>query len=446
VSLSLLFNAIFKHGRVPDGFGSSILLPTVKDKCKGLDNVTNYRPISILPIVAKVFERCVEKYFERFFVFHPNQFGFVANGGCNKALFAFNRTVDYFNSNGSNVYICCLDACKAFDRVNHFALLSCMLRRGVPRVLVNIFMSWFGNLSGQVRWGSHLSQPFAICSGLPQGSLLSPKFYNFVMDSILHSLQNSGDGCYVNVTFAGAIAYADDLVLLSASLMGLQKLLDVCAEVAAMYDITFNVDKSVAGFVGDKLSTCAPLLKLQGRLLSWVNVVKYLGIDFKLGSKMQADLSCRARKFQCAVCAVLRNKLPGHESVYVELILKKCMPILFYGIGVFSLSSNMLNMLSQMWNMAFRFVFGLRKFDSTRHVFQMCNTMSLKYLFDERVLLFLDCVKLSDNALLHNLWCWIRMREWFLQLLTRYDLLGVENRHTIRLHVSKAFEDYCDNI
>jgi hypothetical protein len=139
------------------------------------------------------------------------------------------------------------------------------------------------------------------------------------MDSILHSLQNSGCGCYVNVAFAGAIAYADDLVLLSASLMGLQKLLDVCAEVAAMYDITFNVDKSVAGFVGDKLSTCAPLLELQGRLLSWVNVVKYLGIDFKLGSKMQADLSCRARKFQCAVCAVLRIWRFVLSMVYVNL-------------------------------------------------------------------------------------------------------------------------------
>jgi hypothetical protein len=57
--------------------------------------------------------------------------------------------------------------------------------------------------------------------------------------------------------------------------------------------------------------------------------------------------------------------------------------------------------------------------------------MSLKYLFDERVLLCLNCVKLSNNALLHNQWCWICVREWFLQLLTRYDLSGVENTHTI---------------
>jgi hypothetical protein len=130
--------------------------------------------------------------FDRFFKFHPNQFGFVPEGGCNKALFAFNRTVDYFNSNGSNVYICSLDACKAFDRVNHYSLLACMLRRGVPRMLVNVFMSWYNKLSGQVRWENQLSKSFDIHSGLPQGSLLSPKFYNFVMDDILYALQTQG--------------------------------------------------------------------------------------------------------------------------------------------------------------------------------------------------------------------------------------------------------------
>jgi hypothetical protein len=60
-----------------------------------------------------------------------------------------------------------------------------MLRRGVPRTLVNVFMSWYGKLSCQVRWNNQLSGLFAVHSGLPQGSLLSPKFYNFVMDTIL---------------------------------------------------------------------------------------------------------------------------------------------------------------------------------------------------------------------------------------------------------------------
>ena len=43
----MLFNATLKHGKVPNGFWFSIHLPTLKDKSKGHNDVTNYRPISI---------------------------------------------------------------------------------------------------------------------------------------------------------------------------------------------------------------------------------------------------------------------------------------------------------------------------------------------------------------------------------------------------------------
>jgi hypothetical protein len=189
-----------------------------------------------------------------------------------------------------------------------------------------------------------------------------------------------------------------------------------------------------------------PVLELQGRHLSWVDSIKYLGIIFSLGCTMQADLSDRARKFQCAVCAILRNKLSGYEAVYTELILKKCMPILFYGLGVFNINANMINVLSQVWNMAFRFIYGLRKHDSTRLVLQGSGTMSLKFLFDERMLLFLDSIKRSNNVFLCNLLYWVHMREWYVRLLAKYNLYGVECRRTIRSSVHNMFNEYCDMI
>ena len=446
IALSLLFNAIIKHGKAPGGFGSSILLPTVKDKNKDKNDVSNYRPISILPLLAKIFERCLEKYLEPFFAFHPNQYGFVKNGGCNRALFTFSSTVDYFVNNGSNVYICSLDASKAFDRVNHFALFAAMLRRGVPKALVNIFLSWYSKLSCQVRWDGAMSNMFAIHSGLPQGSLLSPKLYNIIMDHILIALEESGVGCYVNLAFVGAIAYADDLVLLSASLVDLQKLLHICSDVALIFDIIFNVSKSVAGFVGIKLSNLVCSLDIQGRQLSWVDIIKYLGIEFKLGTHLQADLSSRVRKFQSAVCAVLRHKLTGHELVYVEIILKKCMPILFYGLGAFDINSYTRNTLSQVWNMAFRFVFGLNKHDSTRHALQCCNTMSIKFLFDERLLVFFHNLSQCESDLLHNLWCYMFRSKRYCKLFTQYCLCGLETKRCLRMCLKTAFNNYCDNL
>ena len=74
------------------------------------------------------------------------------------------------------------------------------------------------------------------------------------MDVVLQALQDLGSDCFINNCFAGGLAYADDLILLSASLRGLQKLLNLCSDVACLFDIVFNVTKSFAGFVGYRLS------------------------------------------------------------------------------------------------------------------------------------------------------------------------------------------------
>ena len=84
----------------------------------------------------------MEEYIEPYFVFHLNQYRFVANGVCKRALFTFSKTVDYFLNNRNNVYIYSLNACKAFDRVNYFALFAAMLQRDcMPKNLINTFMS-----------------------------------------------------------------------------------------------------------------------------------------------------------------------------------------------------------------------------------------------------------------------------------------------------------------
>ena len=71
------------------------------------------------------------------------------------------------------VVIFSLGACKAFDRTNHFALFACMLRKGIPKYIFNIFIAWHRNLSCHVRWAEGVSHSFPILSGLPQGIVLS---------------------------------------------------------------------------------------------------------------------------------------------------------------------------------------------------------------------------------------------------------------------------------
>ena len=54
--ISSLYPQLLLHGYVPDSFGSGIVIPLVKDKCGDMSSVDNYRPITLSPVISKIFE------------------------------------------------------------------------------------------------------------------------------------------------------------------------------------------------------------------------------------------------------------------------------------------------------------------------------------------------------------------------------------------------------
>ena len=150
--LTLLFNMCLLHGFVPESFGSSIIIPVVKDKTCNLDKYDNYRPISLVSMFSKVFELCLSERLANFVNFDELQFGFVQGKGCQKALFTIESVVNYFTARGSPVFLAALDASKAFDRVNHFGLFYKLVRLGLPLYLLNVLIEWHMKLSVCVLW------------------------------------------------------------------------------------------------------------------------------------------------------------------------------------------------------------------------------------------------------------------------------------------------------
>ena len=60
----------------------------------------------------------------------------MKHGGCSKAILTLKTVLTYFNNNESPVFICSLDAEKAFDRINHYNFLTVLINRGVPKNIV----------------------------------------------------------------------------------------------------------------------------------------------------------------------------------------------------------------------------------------------------------------------------------------------------------------------
>jgi hypothetical protein len=120
------------------------------------------------------------------------------------------------------------------------------------------------------------------------------------------SLDYNHLGCYVNNCFAGAFAYADDLLLLSSSLCKLQLMLDLCCIVGSSYDLSFNPSKCLCGVFGTRNIKVAASLSVSDTALKWCDKMTYLGITFIFGRDLSVDITNRLQKFHAAVCAILK--------------------------------------------------------------------------------------------------------------------------------------------
>ena len=100
------------------------------------------------------------------------------------------------------------------------------------------------NQTLRVKWGSVMSESFTVMNGVKQGGVLSPVLFAVYTDGLLLRLQESGIGCHMGEHYAGALAYADDVTLISPSMTGLKKMSSICEQYASEYDILFNGSKS----------------------------------------------------------------------------------------------------------------------------------------------------------------------------------------------------------
>ena len=231
---------LLKFSYVPDAFGEGIIVPVIKNRHGDLSSLENYRPITLSPVISKVFENFLLEVYSKFLCTDDLQFGFKKNLGCSHAIFLLKQTVGFFNNNDSNVYLESLDASKAFDRLNHFKLYTTLVKMHVPMTCINLIINWYGKLNSRVKWFDHLSDSLIINSGVRQGGILSPILFNCYVNILIVSLRKHDFCCKLFNKFLGCIMYADDLILLSSSIIDLQRMLDICNNVGLSLGLTFN--------------------------------------------------------------------------------------------------------------------------------------------------------------------------------------------------------------
>jgi hypothetical protein len=393
IHLTNLFNAIIKHAHVPDQFGLGIVIPLVKDKSGDLSNSDNYRAITVSPVLSKIFEMCILHKFGSFFYSHDLQLGFKKGVGCGPAVFAVQETVKHFTDRGSTVYAAALDATKAFDRVNHGLLFRKLQDRNVPPCLINTLACWYSKLHAVVRWNASFSEKFQVCCGVRQGGILSPLLFNVYVDDLIQELSTDGFGCHISQTFFGCIMHADDILLLSPSIHGLQCMLDRCNVYGRKCDILFNPKKSVCIAIGFKADRTIDIkMNIGDNEIQWVSELKYLGVHFKAARALDVNITPIKHKFYGAFNSLMSRCKYAVEPVKLQLLKSFCMPLLSFCLGAMNLKKRAVAELSVCWNDAFRKIFNMQRFESVKELIFYCGETDFSHMYDLARIKFLRMV------------------------------------------------------
>ena len=192
----------------------------------------------------------------------------------------------------------------AFDKCRFDILFEKLLERKLPSVVLRVLLFVYQEQYAWVKWGRENSRMFKIQNGARQGSVLSPSLFSVYMDSLLVRLRKSGVGCHIGGVFAGAVGYADDLLLLAPSRSGMQKMLGICEQ----YDLETNLQysthpdpvksKSKCIFMTGHMKVNKPVnLKLYGDDLPFVKTANHLGHQLSEECSMDQDIRCRKAEF-----------------------------------------------------------------------------------------------------------------------------------------------------
>ena len=201
-SLVLLFNTSIETGRFPDSWKTARVTPIFKDGDK--TNKSNYRPISVLPVISRLFEKLIFNQLYRYLnqngLLSENQSGFRELHSTVTCL--LKNTDDWYSEldNGHLLGLVFIDLKKAFDTVDHQLLCKKLQHYGVCQRELAWFESYLTNRKQFCRIGGVDSNTEKIEVGVPQGSCLGPLLFLVYINDLPRGVKNSVTTMYADDT------------------------------------------------------------------------------------------------------------------------------------------------------------------------------------------------------------------------------------------------------
>ena len=409
-----IFNTCLIQGIFPDKLKIAKVIPIYKNK-GDRDSPSNYRPISLLPVMSKIFERLLHSqlyaYFEDHFLFNHSQYGFRKNRSTEMATLEAKEYI--LRQMEENIYTCGLfcDLTKAFDTIDHKILIEKLKDYGVISTSLKLLENYLANRHQCVTIHNSNSDLLEISRGVPQGSILGPLlFLAYVND-------------FVNIDQSlKCVLFADDSNVflsdksLSNLTVRLQDFLDRLSRWCSANVLFLNPNKTV--FVLFRAKNKRQNINIdvyyEGCKINQTQEIKFLGVWFDEQLTWQKHIETLATKLRkvCGLIGRYRYIFPFKvkKIIYYSLFLSNVQ----YCCLVYTTATS--THLKSIYNLQKRFIrimFNLDAYSSTSDYFDRHRFVSIFNISAHKIMQIF-----SQNRMLHyrNFLCSLGCLENYTQV------------------------------
>lgn len=284
-ALFLLFNYVFANEVWPERWGSGIIFPLYKSGNRM--NPGNYRPITLLSVVGKLFGSIIERrlttWSESTQAFADEQGGFRRTRGTSDQIFILREVIASRKERGLPTLATFIDARKAYDTVWREGNYVRLHNKGVKGKLWRQIQIMGNNMRSKIRLPFGDTDWFDVKKGVAQGAVESPWLYSNFINGLAEELKLQNFGVLVGDTRIPLLMYADDIVLLASTPTELQEMNEIASEYAYKNRYQYNGAKSAV-----MVFNATPELRRRMKRQLWtlsgeeVNITdeyRYLGVD-----------------------------------------------------------------------------------------------------------------------------------------------------------------------
>jgi ribonuclease HI len=270
-------NIAFKKGEFPDEWKTAKVIPLPKA------SPDEFRPISLLSSIGKIFEKILEQRIRESIhdKLSPIQHGCRAGHSTTQALCRFAHSNGMATKQNLKFGAVAFDFSKAYDRVPKARLIGKLVDLDVPGPLIVMVDNWLTNRKIIVHYRRAQSIPFATPHGIPQGSALSVLLWLIYINDLGTRLDNERSNLYVDDSLIWAAARSK-----RQTVAALQAQANILADWADENKVKINWDKTQ--FIYNTSSRSDPALVIRNKTILPKTSLKYLGVDFLSSNEFQS--------------------------------------------------------------------------------------------------------------------------------------------------------------